>query len=116
MIKMKNMMIDGQIFVGPYILGQDPIPAEPGLALVCTEAGEGVKIMSIEEAADLRKEIEESDRVPMWKEKAYLGRVDVFVMLTDMSSEEREKLQDSLIYKRRDSLNCQKPKVIEDDW
>ena len=113
---MKNFVIDGQTFVGPYVLGQDPIPAVPGLALVCTEAGEGVKIMSIEESSDLRAEIEDSDRVPLWKEKAWKSIVDVYIMETDMPEEKRQSLQESLVYKRRDSLNCQKPKVIKDDW
>ena len=52
---MNTILIDGLNFEGPRIIGKDDIPAVPAIALICTEAGEGMKIMSIIHVADRRK-------------------------------------------------------------
>ena len=113
-MKMKKLNIDGHFFQGPYVLDQDEIPAAAGIALMCTEAGEGIKIMSVEESSDLRDAILNCDRKQLWKEKAWKGKVDIYILLMD--EPKRERIAESIADKRRDVLTCQKPKIIEDDW
>ncbi len=110
------MVIDGYNFEGPYILGQDEIPAIAGIALMCTEAGEGVKILSVEESDNLKDYILGSDRIDLWKEHAYHGILDIYVYPTDVPVEKRVSMTSSIISKREKFLSCQKKDIIEDDW
>lgn len=113
---MKKMAIDGYSFEGPYVLEKDEIPSVAGIALMCTEAGEGVKILSVEESNNLNENIMGSDRLSLWKEKAYHGVVDIYVYATDVPEEKRKSITDSIVSKRRASLVCQPQEIIEDDW
>ncbi|MBO6084213.1 MAG: hypothetical protein J6O90_03945 [Candidatus Methanomethylophilaceae archaeon] len=110
---MRNMKIDGYDFEGPYVAGKDQIPAINGIALICSEAGEGVKILAIEQADDL-SQLSSSPEYPNWKDHAYRGVVDVFVLAVDPAK--RDSITQSLIYKRKSSLVCQKFEAIVDDW
>ena len=113
---MKKMAIDGYSFEGPYVLEKDELPASAGIALMCTEAGEGVKILSVEESEDLRSHILGSDRISLWKENAYHGIVDIYIYLTDIPEDKRKKITDTIVSKRSASLVCQPKEIIEDDW
>ena len=110
---MKCMKIDGYNFDGPYVPGKDAIPAINGIALICTEAGEGVKILAIEQGDDLSK-LAESPDLPKWVDHAYRGVVDIYVISVDPAK--RDSVARSMIDKRRDTLTCQEIEVIKDDW
>lgn len=114
--EMKTIMIDGYKFEGPYQLDKDDVPSKPGIMLISTEAGEGFKIMCIEESSDMCEHIRHSDRKDVWRNAAYHSEVDVYVHETDCSDERRASMTDSLVARRASSLNCQVQKVIEDDW
>lgn len=111
---MKSMMIDGYKFEGPYIAGKGEIPEIEGIALICSEAGEGVKILAIENGENLRTHIESSPRMDTWKGAAYKGIVDVYVL--PMDSSKRESVASSMVSKRASTLVCQEFKQIVDDW
>ena len=111
---MKKLNIDGYFFEGPYILDKDELPESAGIALMCTEAGEGIKIMSVEVSDNLAEEINNCDRKHLWIEKARKGQVDIYINLMD--DIKRESIADSIAEKRASVLTCQKPKIIEDDW
>ena len=113
---MKTIVIDGYKFEGPYVMDKDEIPAVAGVMLISTEAGEGFKIMCVEEAADMKAHMAGSDRKGIWKDNAYHGQVDIYVMATDCDDSKRASIADSIADRRRASLNCQRPKIIEDDW
>ena len=113
---MRTIMIDGYKFEGPYVLDRDEIPAEAGIMLISTEAGEGFKIMCVEESSDMREHIASSDRKDLWRSKAYKSIVDIYVMRTDCDDGKRASITDSIVSRRAASLNCQRQKVIEDDW
>lgn len=111
---MKSMMIDGYKFEGPYIAGEGEIPEIEGIALICSEAGEGVKILAIVNDGNLRTLIDRSPRMGVWKEAAYKGVVDVYVF--SMGSPERESVASSMVGKRESTLVCQEFQQIVDDW
>lgn len=113
---MKTIAIDGYKFEGPYRLEQDEIPAEAGVMLISTEAGEGFKIMCVEESADMNAFIAGSDRKDIWKQFAYHGQVDIYIMRTDCDDDKRASIMDSIASRRAATLNCQRPKILEDDW
>ncbi len=110
---MKSMMIDGYKFEGPYVPGKDEIPAIDGIALICSEAGEGVKIMAIEQADDLST-LAQSPNLQNWIDHAYNGIVDIYVI--GVEHDKRDKITQSLISRRAKSLCCQPFEEIVDDW
>lgn len=113
---MKTIVIDGYKFEGPYILDKDEIPSEAGVILISTEAGEGFKIMCVEESADMKAHIAGSDRKGLWKEHAYHGQVDIYIMRTDCDDAKRASIMDSIVSRREAHLNCQRQRILEDDW
>lgn len=113
---MKTIVIDGYKFEGPYIMGKDEIPAVAGVMLISTEAGEGFKIMCVEESSDMRAFVDGSDRKDIWIDHAYHGQVDIYVMPTDCDESKRQSIMDSIVSRRASHLNCQRPKILEDDW
>ena len=113
---MKTIVIDGYKFEGPYRMDKDEIPAEAGVMLISTEAGEGFKSMCVEESTDMAAFIAGSDRKGLWIEHAYHGEVDIYILRTDCDDVKRESIADSIASRRLSSLNCQRPKVVEDDW
>ena len=113
---MQTIQIDGQKFIGSYIVGKDDIPQVRGIALAITEAGEGFKIMSIVHGDDIRETVLNSPKMDCWKKHAYHGNIDIYVCETDMSPEKREEFRTNGILKRRDVIFCDEPPVIKDDW
>ena len=113
---MQTIQIDGQKFVGPYIIGKDEIPQVKGIGLTITEAGEGFKIMSIVHGDDLREVIMNHPKMDCWKQHAYHGNIDVYICETDMSPDKREEFRIKGIEKRRDVIFCDEVPRIEDDW
>lgn len=113
---MKTIAIDGYKFEGPYIMGKDEVPSLAGVMLISTEAGEGFKIMCVEESSDMRSFIDGSDRKDLWIQNAYHGQVDIYILRTDCDDDKRASIAESIADRRRAYLNCQRPKNLEDDW
>ena len=110
------MKIEGYEFEGPFKLDVDELSSKPGIVLICTEAGEGVKILCIEQTSNMNKHVTTSPRKEIWKKNAYKSMVDVYTLEYVKSEADREKLVDKLVYKRKAHLKCQVEKIIEDDW
>ncbi|MFA6680060.1 MAG: hypothetical protein WCR96_06185 [Candidatus Methanomethylophilaceae archaeon] len=110
------MNIEGHPFMGPSILGIDSFPNVRAIALICTEAGEGVKIMGVVEGDDIAKAIAESPKQNCWKSHAYHGKVDIYIFETDMSPEERAKFRTRVIEKRAQFMFCDEITHKEEDW
>lgn len=111
---MKSMRIDGYDFTGPYVAGKGEIPAINGIALICSEAGEGVKIIAVEYGDNLCTQIEGSPNMQLWKDNCYHGIIDVYVLEIDPAK--RDSVARSMIEKRKNTLTCQKIEAIVDDW
>ena len=113
---MQRILIDGLYFEGPMVYGKSEIPSVPALALVCTEAGEGMKIMSVVHGQNIAEVIAESPKMKCWKEHAFHGNIDVYLNTDDMSEDKREQFRLSAIAKRKEVIFCDElPKVV-DDW
>ena len=113
---MQRILIDGLNFEGPIVYGKADLPSVPAIALVCTEAGEGFKIMSVVHGLDIAKVIAESPKMNCWKEHAFHGNIDVYLNTEDMSEDKREQFRLSAIAKRKEVIFCDElPKVV-DDW
>lgn len=110
---MRIMAIDGYKFEGPYVPGKDEIPAINGIALICSEAGEGVKIMAVEYGDDLSV-LKDSPNLQNWIDHAYNGIVDIYVVSVDPAK--RDSIAEGIISKRRKYLCCQQVEEIVDDW
>lgn len=113
---MRMISVDGLSFEGPYTLGKEELPPVPAIALVCTEAGEGMKIMSVLHGADISKTVNESPKQDCWKRYASHGNVDVYINTSDMSVEDRESFRLEAIAKRKEYIFCDELPKIEDDW
>ena len=113
---MKTITVDGYRFEGPYAMDKNEVPAEAGILLISTEAGEGIKFLCIEESNDMAAFIQNSDRKDIWIQSAYHGNVDIYIMRTDCSDTERASIVDSMVRRREAYLTCQKQKILEDDW
>lgn len=113
---MQRILIDGLFFEGPRIYGKEEIPSVPAIALVCTEAGEGMKIMSVVHGSDIAKVIAESPKMDCWKKHAFHGNIDVYINTVDMSEEKRETFRVNAINKRKEYIFCDEPPKIVDDW
>ena len=111
---MKTIMIDGYNFTGPYIAGKGEVPAINGIALICSEAGEGMMILAVEYGDNLQTQIESSPNMQLGKDNAFHGVVDVYVC--EMEPPKRESVAKSIIDKRKNHLRCQKIEAIVDDW
>ncbi|NLN72420.1 MAG: hypothetical protein GX137_06530 [Thermoplasmatales archaeon] len=108
--------INGKIFDGPLYLGRDKLPALPGMALICTEAGEGVKIMSVLWGDNLEEIITESPKNDCWKRHASHGRVDVYAYTEECTAEEREEFCNKILERGREWMFCEDSVRIEDDF
>ena len=113
---MGTIYIDNLHFEGPSVFGKDEIPSVPALALICTEAGEGMKIMSIVHGEDIAKIIAENPKMECWKKHAFHGNIDVYLNTDDMSEDKREQFRISAITKRIKYIFCDELPKIEDDW
>lgn len=110
------LTVDGKQFIGPKIIGKDVFPDVPAIALICTEAGEGLKIMSVIQGDNIAKAIAESPKMDCWVSHANHGQVDVYILETDMSPGDREKFRIEAIRKRDKFMFCEEMPKIEDDW
>ena len=113
---MKKILIDNLHFEGPRVFGKDEIPSVPAIALVCTEAGEGMKIMSVVHGQDIAKVIAESPKMDCWKKHAFHGNIDVYINTDDISEDKREAFRVNAIIKRKEYIFCDEPPKIVDDW
>lgn len=113
---MKTINIDSLSFNGPYLLGRDDIPAVKAIALICTEAGEGMKIMSVLQSDDIAREIADSPKYDCWKKHASHGNIDVYIHETDIPPAKREEFRLKAIEKRKQFIFCDELPRIEDDW
>lgn len=102
---MANLNIDGQMFKGPHRLGVAELPEAPALALVATESGEGIQILSVVEGDNIAKEISESKWNECWKKNGWNG-IDVYIQLNDNASK-RKILRKQIAEKRRESIKCE---------
>ena len=113
---MQRILIDGLYFEGPIVYGKADLPAVPALALVCTEAGEGMKIMSVVHGQDISKTIAESPKMDCWKKHAFHGNIDVYLNTEDMTEDKREQFRLNAIAKRKDVIFCDELPRVVDDW
>lgn len=113
---MKQILIDGRTFEGPYVLGKDEIPGGSGIALVCTDAGEGMKVMSVIQGDNICKAVSESPKKACWEKHAYHGIIDVYVDICDLPESKREEFRINAISKRASVIFCDELPKIEDDW
>ena len=113
---MQSILIDGLRFEGPMVFGKDEIPSVPAIALVCTEAGEGMKIMSVVHGADIMNVIANSPKMDCWKKHAFHGNIDIYLNTDEMSEDKRETFRVNAINKRREYIFCDEPPKIVDDW
>lgn len=102
---MKKVNIDGNFFMGPHRLGKDELPAEPAIALIITESGEGFQILSVVEGDNIAKAVAESKFNDCWKKNGWNG-IDVYVQLNDNKSQ-REMIRSKIRDKRRESIKCE---------
>ena len=111
-----SILIDGLTFQGPMLLGRDEMPRVPAIALVCTEAGEGMKIMSIVHGKDISEVLKDNPKMDCWKKHAFHGNIDIYLNTDDMTDEARERFRVNGIEKRKDFIFCDRPAKIVDDW
>lgn len=97
-------------------MGKDEIPSVKAIALICTEAGEGMKIMSVLHSDNIKKEISESPKNDCWKKHASHGNIDIYLHETDMPESKREEFRLNAISKREKYIFCDEMPRIEDDW
>lgn len=108
--------LEGKIFDGPLHLGTDELPTSAGIALICTEAGEGVKIMSVLWGDNLESTITENPKNDCWKKHAYHGRVDIYIYTKDSTAGERETYCKMVLDKYRKWMFCEDTPKVEDDF
>ena len=113
---MQRILIDGLRFEGPMVYGKDEIPSAPAIALICTEAGEGMKIMSIVHGPNILDVIANSPKMDCWKKHAFHGNIDVYLNMDDMSEDKRETFRINAITKRKEYIFCDELPKIVDDW
>ena len=102
---MKNLNIDGFLFKGPHRLDVDPLPAVPAVALIATESGEGIQILSVVQSENIQKEIAESSRRECWKKNGWNG-VDIYIQ-ANADESNREMIRNRIRDKRRESIKCE---------
>ena len=111
-----KIQVDGLQFEGPTVIGKGDIPPVPAIALICTEAGEGFKIMSVVHGLDIAKVISENPKMDCWKKHAFHGNIDVYINTDDMSEDKREQFRVNAISKRKEFIFCDELPKIVDDW
>ena len=103
---MTKINMNGCWFDGPYAIDSDDLPARAGVCLVCTESGYGIKVMSIEDAVDIKECIASNKRRDCWKRTAEKEFLDVYIALID-SREERAKVAKTVRERRKYKLPCE---------
>ena len=104
---MPKLNIDGIAFEGPSVLGKDKLPAEPAVAVIATEAGEGILIMSVIESDNIARAVTESKWIDCWKKNAgWDGKINVFIQL-NKNKLDREMIRERIRNKRRETIRCE---------
>jgi hypothetical protein len=103
---MPKVNMNGYWFDGKFKLDVDELPAEPGVCLVCTESGYGIKVMSIEDAANIREHIKNSKRRDCWKRIAEKNVIDIYLtIINDIGA--RAKCAKTVREGRKYKLACE---------
>lgn len=102
---MKTLNIDGQMFKGPYRLDEVELPRAPALAIVATESGEGIQILSFIESDNIAEEAAENRFRDCWKKNGWNG-IDIYIQLNDDPAQ-RRMLRRRMAEKRRESIKCE---------
>jgi len=103
---MPKVNFNGYSFDGPFKLDVHELPTDAGVCLVCTESGYGIKVMSIEDAANLKKHIANSKRRDCWKRVAEKDVVDIYVSLIE-NKDDRAKCAATVRNGRKYKLACE---------
>ncbi|MCL2786323.1 MAG: hypothetical protein FWD81_03790 [Methanomassiliicoccaceae archaeon] len=103
---MPKINMNGYSFDGPFKLDVHELPSEAGICLVCTESGYGIKVMSIEDATNIREHIAASNRRDCWKRIAEKDVVDIYLTLI-AQKEDRVKAVKTLKEGRRYKMACE---------
>ena len=103
---MSKISMNGYSFDGPLRLDVDELPDGPGLCLVCTESGYGIKVMSIEDAENIKECINGNKRRDCWKRVAEKDVVHIYTMLMS-DKEDRAKAASAVRSGRRYKLACE---------
>jgi len=105
---MGKINFNGYSFDGPFKLNinESELPEDAGVCLVCTESGYGIKVMSIENAENLKNHIAKSKRRDCWKRIAEKDVIDIYVILMK-GKEDREKCASSVRNGRKYKLVCE---------
>ena len=109
---MPKLNIDGNAFEGPNKLGKDKLPAEPAVAVIAVEAGEGIIILSVLESDNIARAVTESKWIDCWKKNAGEGKegwkrdIDVYIQLNS-NKLDREMIRERIRNKRRETIRCE---------
>jgi hypothetical protein len=105
---MPKVAFNGYSFNGIFKLGinESELPADAGVCLVCTESGYGIKVMSIEDAVNIREHIANSKRRDCWKRVAEKDVVDIYVAIID-NKDDRSKCATTVRNGRKYKLACE---------
>ena len=103
---MSRVNFNGYSFDGPFKLDIHELPADAGVCLVCTESGYGIKVMSIEDAVNIKKHITGSKRKDCWKRVAEKDVVDIYVSIID-NKDDRAKCAATVRNGRKYKLACE---------
>lgn len=103
-----KVVFNGYSFNGPFKLNvnEAELPTDAGVCLVCTESGYGTKVMSIENAENIKEHIANSKRRDCWKRIAEKDIVDIYVNLID-NKDDRAKCAATVRNGRRYKLACE---------
>jgi len=103
---MGKIFMNGYSFEGPFKLDVNELPAEAGVCLVCTESGYGIKVMSIENAENIKEHIAGSERRECWKRIAEKDVVDIYVLVMK-NKDDRVKAASVVRNGRKYKLACE---------
>ena len=103
---MPKINMNGYWFDGPFKLDVHELPNDAGVCLVCTESGYGIKVMSIEDANNIKEHIMNSKRRDCWKRIAEKDVVDIYITLIG-GKEDRAKCAGTVRSGRKYKLACE---------
>jgi len=102
---MPKINMNGYSFDGPFKLDVHDLPSESGVCLVCTESGYGIKVMSIEDAENIKEHIAGNKKRDCWKRIAEKDVVDIYITLIP-KKEDRAKAAKTLKDGRKYKMEC----------
>jgi hypothetical protein len=103
---MPKISMNGYSFDGPSRLDVDELPAGPGVCLVCTESGYGIKVMSIEDAENMKECIANNKRRDCWKRVAEKDVVHIYTKIIE-NKEDRAKATLTIRSGRKYRIACE---------